>query len=329
VFVNSMSDLFHKDVTDDFQRGVFYTMAITQRHTYQVLTKRPKRMRNFAAGVLDWTPTPDRQRAAAERVARHVDRVRRLRRARRPLRETPAAVRFISAEPLLGPLPSLDLTGIDWLIVGGESGPNARPIEAEWVRDLQDHCQSTGTAFFFKQWGGRTPEVGGRELDGRTWDEMPERQKTKQIATAIANDLRRISDSNPLKGQFLAMYANHVWLKDYVSGEGRVSLDNPSPEPIHPVDGHSTVLGTGGGNGVGVKGWGSGKGNKSAAAKPYSPDPEAIALRDAHFPDEAVQAVESCAITLRFRRQDVTPEAIRALLYGESGEGLRSTGEAA
>lgn len=92
------------------------------------------------------------------------------------VRETPATVRFISAEPLLGPLPSLDLTGIDWLIVGGESGAGARPMDHAWARDLRDRAKSEGVAFFFKQWGGRTPKAGGRDIDGRTWDEMPPRR---------------------------------------------------------------------------------------------------------------------------------------------------------
>jgi hypothetical protein len=151
-------------------------MERASQHTFQVLTKRPKRMRQHRQRPgLEGGCERDARHRAAERVARHVDRERRLRaRDADYLRETPAAVRFISAEPLLGPLPSLDLTGIDWLIVGGESGPNARPMEAEWVRDLQRRLlQETGTAFFFKQWGGRTPKSGGRELDGRTWDEMP------------------------------------------------------------------------------------------------------------------------------------------------------------
>jgi protein gp37 len=177
VFVNSMSDLFHKDVPPRFIAEVFYTMELAKQHTFQVLTKRPKRMRNIVSDP-DWKALASAETDAAPPnvwLGTSIESDGYVRRADY-LRETPAAVRFISAEPLLGPLPSLDLTGIDWLIVGGESGPNARPIEAEWVRDLQDHCQATGAAFFFKQWGGRTPKSGGRELDGRTWDEMPRRE---------------------------------------------------------------------------------------------------------------------------------------------------------
>jgi protein gp37 len=175
VFVNSMSDLFHKDVPAEFIGRAFNVMDSTPRHTFQVLTKRPKRMRNVLTAY--WQATGawgDADVAQNVWLGTSIESNEYVWRADR-LRETPAAVRFISAEPLLGPLPSLDLTGIDWLIVGGESGPHARPIGAEWVRDLRDICFETDTAFFFKQWGGRTPKSGGRELDGRTWDEMPVR----------------------------------------------------------------------------------------------------------------------------------------------------------
>jgi hypothetical protein len=146
------------------------------------------------------------------------------------------------------------------------------------------------------------------------------RQKTKQIAVAVANDLRRISDSNPLKAQFLATYAHHVWLKDYVSGEGRVSLENPSSDPIHPVDGHSTVTGGGNGGGTGEKGWGPGKGNNRFSAPvslAWAPSPEDVAMRDEHFPDWEVEAVANSAATLRLGRKPVTVEAVRGLLTGE------------
>lgn len=167
VFVNSMSDLFHKDVPYEFIDRVFETMASAPQHTFQILTKRPKRMRNYmlaSGGLLQ--PLPNVWLGTSIESDGYVGRAD-------LLRETPAAVRFISAEPLLGPLPSLGLNGIDWLIVGGESGPEHRPMRPEWVRELRERSQAMDTAFFFKQWGGRTPKSGGRTLDGRTWDEMP------------------------------------------------------------------------------------------------------------------------------------------------------------
>jgi protein gp37 len=169
VFVNSMSDLFHKDVPSAFLERVWETMEACPRHTFQILTKRPKRLRNETLRM--WQrytePLPNVWLGTSIESDDYVWRAD-------YLRDAIAAVRFISAEPLLGPLPSLDLAGIDWLIVGGESGPEHRPIRAEWVRDLRDRCQENGVAFFFKQWGGRTPKAGGRTLDGHMWDEMPE-----------------------------------------------------------------------------------------------------------------------------------------------------------
>jgi protein gp37 len=167
VFVNSMSDLFHELVPDPYVRQVFDVMARCPQHEFQVLTKRPERMLELHRlwtdhhGVLPnvWLGTSienDRWTARAD-----------------ALRAVPAAVRFISAEPLLGPLPSLDLAGIDWLIVGGESGPGHRAIDPDWVRDLRDRATATDVAYFFKQWGGHRPKARGRELDGRTWDEYP------------------------------------------------------------------------------------------------------------------------------------------------------------
>ena len=158
-----MSDLFHARVPREFIAQVWDVMARTPQHTYQILTKRPERLPRVLADlpVLGnvWLGTS----IESDDYARRAD----------ALRAAPAAVRFISAEPLLGPLPSLDLTGIDWLIAGGESAARCRPIEADWVRDLRDRCVANGTAFFFKQWGGRTPKANGRELDGRKWDEYP------------------------------------------------------------------------------------------------------------------------------------------------------------
>jgi protein gp37 len=158
-----MSDLFHAQVPVPFLRQVFEVMAATPQHTYQVLTKRARRLRRLA-GTLDW-PSNVWMGVSVEDM-QVVDRVN-------DLRGVPAAVRFLSCEPLLGPLPAVDLDGIGWVIAGGESGPNARPMKSAWVEDLRDQCAAAGVAFFFKQWGGRTPKAGGRELGGRTWDQMP------------------------------------------------------------------------------------------------------------------------------------------------------------
>ncbi len=169
VFVNSMSDLFHARVPLSFVRDVFDVIRETPRHTYQVLTKRAIRLRRLAH-QLDW---PDNlwMGVSVENAeqAHRVDQ----------LRDVPARVRFLSCEPLLGSLrypftgDPLDMSGIHWLIAGGESGPNSRPVDAAWVRELRDWSVAAGTSFFFKQWGGRTPKANGRELDGRTWDEYP------------------------------------------------------------------------------------------------------------------------------------------------------------
>jgi protein gp37 len=202
VFVNSMSDLFHHDVPDDFIRKVFAVIAATPHHTYQVLTKRHARMRSLLNN-LEWRtsvfahesvldlhgpprPLPswpltnvwlgvsvEDQKWADIRIP--------------ALLETPAAVRWLSCEPLLGPI-NLDPwrnpgdladprtpadSRLDWVVVGGESGPGARPMHPDWARSLRDQCTDAGVSFFFKQWGGRTPKENGRELDGRTWDEYP------------------------------------------------------------------------------------------------------------------------------------------------------------
>lgn len=168
-FVNSMSDLFHKDVPVEFIGRVFNVIGACPQHTFQILTKRPKRMSRVVAAYYEATNIVPYANVWLGTSIESDDYVWRA----GHLRNTPAAVRFISAEPLLGPLHTLTLEGIDWLIVGGESGPNHRPIRPEWVRELRVRSRSAGTAFFFKQWGGRTPKSGGRELDGRTWDEMP------------------------------------------------------------------------------------------------------------------------------------------------------------
>lgn len=163
IFVNSMSDLFHERIPDAFIREVFKSMEEADWHTFQILTKRPDRLVELA-DALPW-PSNVWMGVSIEN-RRFVDRAD-------LLREVPAAVRFISAEPLLGPLEGLDLAGISWLIAGGESGFRSRPVKADWVRDLRDQCESKEIAFFFKQWGGRTAKAGGRELDGRTYDGMP------------------------------------------------------------------------------------------------------------------------------------------------------------
>ncbi len=175
VFVNSMSDLFHARVPFGFIRDVFDVMAATPRHRYQVLTKRSVRLRRIAE-KLDW---PDNVWMGVS-----VENTETLYRVE-DLRQVPAAVRFLSCEPLLGPLTGLDVTGIDWVIAGGESGPGHRPMDPAWVTAIRDQCGQQDVAFFFKQWGGRTPKAGGRELDGRTWDAMPA-LLTPQLSYATA-----------------------------------------------------------------------------------------------------------------------------------------------
>lgn len=163
IFVNSMSDLFHERVPDEFIREVFAVMEDAHWHTFQVLTKRPERVLDLADS-LPWPPNVWMGVSIENR--RFVHRADHL-------REVDAEVRFISAEPLLGPLEGLDLDGMSWLIAGGESGPGHRRVDENWITDLRDRCIDEGVAFFFKQWGGARPKSGGRELQGRTWDQMP------------------------------------------------------------------------------------------------------------------------------------------------------------
>jgi protein gp37 len=163
IFVNSMSDLFHERIPQEFIAEVFEVMGRADWHVFQILTKREDRLVELAPD-LPWPPNVWMGVTIENR--RFVSRAD-------SLREVPAAVRFISAEPLLGPLEGLDLTDIDWLIAGGESGPRHRRLDLDWVRELQKQCRDTDTAFFFKQVGGRTPKAGGRELDGREWSEYP------------------------------------------------------------------------------------------------------------------------------------------------------------
>lgn len=170
VFVNSMSDLFQDGVPDEYIVDVFDVMARADWHIFQVLTKRPKRMAEFAAKIA-W---PSNVWAGTT-----VELDRYAWRANHYLAQIAAPVRFVSAEPLLGPLPSLRLDRLDWVIVGGESGNGHRTCTKEWILDLRNRCVDKGVAFFMKQWGGRTPKAGGRDLEGRTWDEYPQPRVTE------------------------------------------------------------------------------------------------------------------------------------------------------
>jgi protein gp37 len=163
IFVNSMSDLFHKEIPESFIAEVFQTMHEAHWHSFQILTKRADRLAEIASS-LPW-PTNVWMGVSVESPP-YLGRVKKL-------KNVPAAVRFLSVEPLLARVPSLELTGIDWVIVGGESGPGARPMEADWARAIRDQCIGEGVPFFFKQWGGVRKGRNGRLLDGRTWDEMP------------------------------------------------------------------------------------------------------------------------------------------------------------
>jgi protein gp37 len=170
IFVNSMSDLFHAKVPIGFVRDVFAVIAETPQHSYQVLTKRARRLRRVADS-LEW-PSNLWMGVSVEN-ADQLDRVD-------DLRDVPAAVRFLSCEPLLGPLNGLDLAGIHWVIVGGESGKEARPVNPQWVRSVRDTALGAEVPFFFKQWGGRTAKSGGRVLDGQVWSEYP-----RPVATVV------------------------------------------------------------------------------------------------------------------------------------------------
>ena len=163
VFVNSMSDLFHEQIPVPFIDEVFFTMNQARWHCFQVLTKRAERLLELAPH-LEWAPNI--WMGVTVEDCHNVDRID-------ALLDVPASVRFLSLEPLLGPLPDLRLAAIDWVIVGGESGPGARPMQAEWVTDIRDQCLDTDVPFFFKQWGGVRKKAAGRELEGRVWDQMP------------------------------------------------------------------------------------------------------------------------------------------------------------
>lgn len=168
IFVNSMSDLFHQRVPDAYIGQVARVMSVANWHTYQVLTKRPERMQRLLSSKLSssarqsniwWGVSVEDRKHGLPRVE--------------VLRKTPAAVRFLSVEPLLEDLGEINLSGIDWVIVGGESGPGARPMKESWVRSVRDQCTAAGVPFFFKQWGGVRKATTGRSLDGRVWDESP------------------------------------------------------------------------------------------------------------------------------------------------------------
>ena len=163
IFVNSMSDLFQPDVPFEFIAEVFRVMNDTPQHRFQVLTKRSRRLAAIA-GDLTWSDNI--WMGVSVETGRYCFRIDHL-------RQVPSRVRFLSLEPLIGPLSNLDLTGIHWVIVGGESGHGARSIDPGWVRDIRDQCAAASVPFFFKQWGGRTPKAGGRTLDDETFDEMP------------------------------------------------------------------------------------------------------------------------------------------------------------
>jgi protein gp37 len=183
IFVNSMSDLFHPEVPLEFISGVFEVMRRASHHRFQVLTKRSERLLELDSEI-EWTPNV--WMGVTVEQAEYACRIDHLRRV-------DAAIKFVSFEPLLGPIPDIDLEGIDWVIVGGESGPGARRMRPEWALDIRDRCCTSGVPFFFKQWGGVNKKLSGRILDGRTWDEMP--QKSERI-------MRREAE-NGLFGQLL------------------------------------------------------------------------------------------------------------------------------
>lgn len=180
IFVNSMSDLFHKDVPHPFIDRVFETMERANWHTFQLLTKRSSLMRDYLIGRYGgkrgpahiWCGVSVEDARAKSRIGH--------------LRIAPAGLRFLSIEPLIGPLGDIDLNGIDWVIVGGESGPGARKIQPQWVREIREQCKSSDVAFFFKQWGGLRPKSGGRLLDGKEWNSIPRRNQLRATSDIIS-----------------------------------------------------------------------------------------------------------------------------------------------
>jgi len=194
IFVNSMSDLFHADVPEEFIRSVFATMEHADWHIYQILTKRPQRLARLADS-LPW-PAHIWMGVSVESndVAWRADFLRRV----------PAAVRFISAEPLLGPVDQLNLENIHWVITGGESGTGFRSCDPQWVREIRDRCLEHNVAYFHKQWGGRTPKVGGRILDGRTWDQFPHSEASFEWKNSNKELIKQISLTNSDSGHELS-----------------------------------------------------------------------------------------------------------------------------
>jgi protein gp37 len=173
IFVNSMSDLFHEDIPLAFIQRVFDTMRQADWHCFQILTKRSERLMELSPKIA-W-PSNVWMGVSVE-TQKYTYRIEQL-------RQTGAHIKFLSLEPLLGPLSNLNLQGIDWVIAGGESGPRARPMQEEWVTEIRDQCLATNTPFFFKQWGGKNKKKTGRELQGRTWNQLPE--TSLQLALAI------------------------------------------------------------------------------------------------------------------------------------------------
>jgi protein gp37 len=181
IFVNSMSDLFHHEVPFSYIQRVFEVMEMASWHRYQVLTKRAERLEQIAPDLVWPQNVWMGVSVEDERVRGRIEHLRRV----------PAVVRFLSIEPLLGPIPSLDLSEIHWVIVGGESGPGCRPMQPDWVRSIRDQCEEQGVHFFFKQWGGVNKKFLGRELDGKFHDAMPERtlRKLKLASMRPAADI--------------------------------------------------------------------------------------------------------------------------------------------
>ena len=172
IFVNSMSDLFHDAVPDDFVAQVFRTMSLASNHCFQILTKRSQRLKETNE-KLSWTKNI--WMGVSVENSAYISRID-------DLKKTGAFIKFLSLEPLLGSLENLDLREIDWVIVGGESGPSARPMKKEWVTNIKQQCEKANVPFFFKQWGGVNKKKNGRILEGKTWNEMPNRRKTVDLS---------------------------------------------------------------------------------------------------------------------------------------------------
>ncbi len=210
IFVNSMSDLFHEDVPQNYIRRVFDTMETADWHIYQVLTKRSSRMRNFVNAHYPTQPVPRHiWLGTSIENAKAMGRLRHLKR-------TNASIRFLSLEPLLGPLGTLDLSGVHWVIAGGESGPGARPVQVEWLQSIRDACRDQNVAFFFKQWGGRTPKSGGNSLDGRQWLEYPNNADGLPL-----NGLRAVAGAPPDNGADEKIMEVGPWAREKLTCLGK------------------------------------------------------------------------------------------------------------